>query len=476
MPRLSAAHWDWQKLNNTDAVLYHMQGAVGNTPDAIGLGSDKGAVPVRIRAVKVWTEIAPERLAGNFRALSVIVGESLGEGKAPALLAVIKANAYGHGIDPCAAILAHAGAEWLGVTDAHEGARVRTVLAAAMERDDSSPSRNRDSIHRAPVQPRILVMSGTVGLAGEADCIVENALTPVVWASAHVTLLAEAARKAGRATRVPVHVEIDSGMSRQGVSPGALLAETLQAIAAEPSVVLDGVFTHFASTEISGSEQTTRQQAQFESAIAQIARSGAKPRWVHVGNSSFIDNAVPSTSISDQEACEWAPGKWLSSLAEASQARPMVRTGLALYGYLLPIEGLGRSLAASNVLPVMAWKTRLIDVREVPVGTLVGYDGAYRAARPMRLALLPLGYADGLRRELSSTNTKVGGWVIIRGECAAIVGRVSMNLTTVDVTAIPGATDGDEVVVLGDGVNANDHARLAGTIAYEILCGIKTAE
>jgi alanine racemase len=113
-----------------------------------------------------------------------------------------------------------------------------------------------------------------------------------------------------------------------------------------------------------------------------------------------------------------------------------------------------------------------MDVRDVAAGDTVGYNAMFTAPGPMRLALLPVGYADGLRRELGSTNARPGGWVMVGGERAAIVGRVSMNLTMVDVTEIEGVQVGDEVVVLGDGVTADDHARVAGTISYEILCGV----
>jgi alanine racemase len=121
------------------------------------------------------------------------------------------------------------------------------------------------------------------------------------------------------------------------------------------------------------------------------------------------------------------------------------------------------------------WKTRVIGLREVQAGDTVGYNAIFTAQRPMRLALLPVGYADGLRRELSSSNSQPGGWVMVHGRRAAIVGRVSMNLTVVDVSEIPDVAVGDEVVVLGDGVTADDHARLAHTISYEIVCGVRAS-
>ena len=399
--------------------------------------------------VKTWMEISGERLAGNYLALRRIVsGPQDSEGNPTSLLAVVKANAYGHGIDPCAAFLASAGADWLGVTDAQEGLRVRAALRAAGWADER--------------HPQILVMCGTVGLAGEAEYIVRNRLTAVVWDTNHIVRLAEAARALGMEEPVRVHLEVDSGMTRQGVLPGPDLGAVLKALASESRIVLDGVFTHFASTEVVGSPQTAAQKLQFEAAIDQVGASGLNPLWVHVGNSSYIDNDGGSSVV------------WVRALARLLGARPMVRSGLALYGYLLPLDGTGSSQALHDVRPVMTWKTRVIGLRHVRPWALVGYNGTFAAESPMELALLPVGYADGLRRELSSTNSKDGGCVMIGGQRAPIVGRVSMNLTTVDVTGLLVA-EGDEVVLLGDGFNAQDHARLSGTIPYEILCGVKSS-
>ncbi len=155
----------------------------------------------------------------------------------------------------------------------------------------------------------------------------------------------------------------------------------------------------------------------------------------------------------------------------------MVRSGLGLYGYCLPIED-GNGIAAQHqvrrdLLPVMTWKTRVIGLRNVNPGDTVGYNATFVAQRAMRLALVPVGYADGLRRELSGSNKVSGGWMIVQGQRVPIVGRVSMNLTVVDISEIPQVAVGDEVVLLGDGVTAEDHARLAGTIAYEIICGVR---
>jgi alanine racemase len=155
----------------------------------------------------------------------------------------------------------------------------------------------------------------------------------------------------------------------------------------------------------------------------------------------------------------------------------MVRTGLAIYGDALPIDGVTKligdeSLAAlrPHLKLVLTWKTRILDIREVLAGATIGYGATFTASRTMRLALLPVGYADGFRREASSG---IGnGWVRIAGQRAPVIGRVSMNLTVVDVTDLR-VHIGDEVVLLGEGVTADDHAQWCKTISYEILCAVR---
>jgi alanine racemase len=149
-----------------------------------------------------------------------------------------------------------------------------------------------------------------------------------------------------------------------------------------------------------------------------------------------------------------------------------VRTGLAIYGYCLPVEGEDGTVHLQPELqPVMTWKAAVLGVREVEAGATVGYGATFVAERPMRLALIAAGYADGFRREASSGMGN--GWVMVAGGRAPVVGRVSMNLLVVDVTAIDGVMAGAEAVLLGEGVSAEDHARWSGTISYEILCGVR---
>jgi alanine racemase len=239
------------------------------------------------------------------------------------------------------------------------------------------------------------------------------------------------------------------------------LDAVLDAISAA-GIVLDGVMTHFCAAEVVGSELTRMQERRFETAVGQVRARGLRLGWVHAGSSSSVDNPARD-------------GDWLLDLAKSVGARAMVRCGISLYGYCLPVEECGElpPRVRAALKPVMQWKTRVLDVRDVAEGESIGYNAMFRATQPMRVALLPVGYSDGLRRGLSSTNVRPGGWVMLGGKPAAILGRISMNLTTVDVSGIDGVQVGDEVVLLGDGVTADDHARLAGTISYEILCGVR---
>jgi alanine racemase len=384
--------------------------------------------------LKVWVEVSEERLAGNLRAVREAAGAET------EVLAVVKANAYGHGLERCAIGLARAGARWLGVTCVSEGARVRAALAEA-------------GLGVAGVE--ILVMCGF--LPEDVGALVEHGLTPVVWTREQVGWLG------GRAG-MRVHVEVDTGMGRQGVRVGAELEALFDALEGA-GLALDGLFTHLCESEVAGSELTRAQQRRFETAIAQVQARGFTPAWIHAGNSSAVDNPPQ-------------PAAWLADLGRSIGARAMVRAGLALYGYCLPIEGNAAAGVQPALRPVMTWKTHVLAVRELAQGETVGYGATFVAPGAMRVALLPVGYADGLRRELSGSNARPGGWVMVRGrdgvdQKAGIVGRVSMNLTVVDVTGIAGVAAGEEVVLLGDGMTAEDHARIAGTIPYEILCGVR---
>ncbi len=222
------------------------------------------------------------------------------------------------------------------------------------------------------------------------------------------------------------------------------------------------MLTHFSSAECVDDPQNPRQAAAFLAAVRQVRDAGDRPTLVHAGNTSGVDTGLDP---------------WLTTAQASFGATPITRAGLALYGHALPLTGSAQPhLHLADLEPALTWKTRVSSLRTVLAGATVGYNATFVAPHPMRLALLPVGYADGFRRALSSTSTEPGASVLIRGQRAPLVGRVSMDLSVADVTAIPAAALGDEVVLLGrqgtERIQPEDHAALAGTSVYEILCGI----
>ena len=389
--------------------------------------------------MKSWIEISAERLRANQAAVQEAAGADF------ELLCVIKADAYGHSAELCARVLVEAGAHWLGVGDLEEGIRVREALCHAGLNDRNT---------------HILVMCGFE--PEDAPGLLEHYLTAVVWTPEHVLALEQAAAATLGNERFPVHLELDTGMARQGALPGRDLADLLEALRGAPHIRVEGIFSHLSSAEVVHSLETTKQVGRFGAALEQIFQDQQLlPDFLHLGNSSSVDEGSTMAWVRD------------FGLNEVS-ATPLVRPGLALYGYTLPLEGdpAVTTPLPERLQPIAAWKTRIIGVRDLVPGDTVGYDATFIAVEAMRVALLPVGYADGFRRDASSG---VGdGWVMIAGQRAPVVGRVSMNLTVVDVSghAIPPEV-GDEVVLLGEGVTARDHALWCRTIAYEILCGMR---
>jgi alanine racemase len=230
--------------------------------------------------------------------------------------------------------------------------------------------------------------------------------------------------------------------------------------------------THLHSPESLDGRATAEQFGQFRTALDLIAAHGHHPVWIHAGNSATV--------LTEGSA------KALIDLAAQYSANAMLRPGLALYGYAPRFSGAGLSLAGFSasgfsgaallsgvhlLQPVLSWRTRIVSLCTIAPGETAGYCATFRAARPSRLALLPAGYADGLNRRLSNR-----GSVLVRGQRAPIAGRISMDLTTIDVTDIPGVEIGDEVTLIGEQgrerITAYDHADWADTIPYEILCNI----
>ena len=329
-------------------------------------------------------------------------------------MAVVKANAYGHGAIEVARVVCAEGAKWLAVSSVEEGVTLRD----------------------AGIGCRILVMAGV--MPWERGALRKFSLTPVVHSL-------EDLRYFDDAPSIDVHLKIDSGMNRLGTRASA--SGIAQAIGALRNVRVEGLLSHFASAADFESTQTDEQIKLFDATLAELARLGFHPALTHFSSTNAI--AYPRRS---------------------DHRRSLVRPGHAIYGYVSPARGHAPP-AVLSVKPVLSWRTKIIAVKDVPAGARVGYGGAFQASAPMRLAVLAAGYADGIPHRLSNKGKVVAG-----GRLCPIIGPVSMDLTTIDITQSRELAPGDEVLLLGeDGdvhLDAQQIARVAGTISYSVLCGI----
>jgi alanine racemase len=376
-----------------------------------------------------WVEIHTRSLEENYRFLV-----SLAAAQAE-LLAIVKANAYGHSLEICAPAVVRAGASWLGVTSVEEGVAARALCP----------------------QAQILVIGGV--FAGQGPALIEHGLTAVAWELGQLDELESAARASGvQSAGLPVHLEIDTGMSRQGAS-FELLGPILARFRAGSSLKLDGVMTHLFAADELDRAVTGEQFERLDKALARITDSGLTPDWLNVGNSAAL--------------LAGEAGR-IAALAGCHGMKAMLRPGLALYGLtskFIPEEPAGLTGARAALQPVLSWKTEVVGVRAVPAGAVVGYNGTFVATEPMKLALVAAGYGDGLDRRLGNNFS-----LLVHGERAPVVGRISMDQTVLDVTEIPDVKAGDEVVILGsqgaETITAFDHAEAAGTIPWEVFTRI----
>lgn len=378
--------------------------------------------PAMTHTRPTWAEISRSNLLHNYGLLRRLAGPQR------EVVAVIKANAYGHGLANCAPILEQAGAGWFGITGVDEGVALRRVCPEA----------------------RILVMTGLC--AEEADAVIEHRLTPVVWELNHLLWLESAAQKHKlQPAQLPVHLEIDTGMSRQGVAPEQI-DPLLEHFGPGSALRLEALMTHFPSPD--DDEATHRQQLRLVEAAEGTRRRGVPFEALSAGSSAATLQRISADCLDT-----WTAQHGI---------RRIVRTGIALYGYSPLRAALDPAI---DLRPVLSWKTRVVSLRSIEPGTSVGYDATFTAQRTTRLALLPVGYADGLNRLLSNR-----GSVLIHGQRAPIAGRISMDHAVVDVTDIPAVESGDEVILIGpqgaDHITADDLASATGTIPYEVLCAI----
>ena len=399
-----------------------------------------------------WVEIRTRALEENFRFLADLASPHA------ELLAIVKANAYGHSLALCAPAVVSAGAKWLGVTSVEEGIVARALCPEA----------------------RVLIIGGV--FPGQAAAAIQFQLTPVAWENWQLDELLAVARAAGaQAGSFPIHLEIDTGMSRQGVGPNDL-ATVLSRFGPGSPLRLEGVMTHLFAADEADGQATQEQLARLDESMSRISAAGLFAEWLNVGASA--------TLLAGQ-------ARVVADLAARHGMKAMLRPGLALYGLIprfdpafdpsfdsafgAPADPLSApsslaepaTLAAARAAlqPLLTWKGSVAGVRSVPPGATVGYNATFVATEPMRLALVSAGYGDGLTRSLGN---RFG--LLVRGQRAPLVGRVSMDQIVLDVTEIPNVEPGDEVVILGvqgnESITAFDHADAAATIPWEVFTRI----
>ena len=376
----------------------------------------------------VWAEVSLAALTGNLQAIRDYVNPASENRKTPRkVLSVVKGNGYGHGGPEVARALEEAGSDWFGVACSAEGIAIR------------------ENGVRAP----ILVLGGF--WPGEENLLLEHNLTPAIHRCEQLLTFESAAAKLGK-KNVAVHLKVDTGMNRLGITPKDTDCFARQ-LAKCKHLDLAGVFTHFASSEVLSDtptgRQTHEQVERFHSVVDRLRSLQIDPGILHLANSAAIA-ARPET---------WAD---------------MVRPGAILYGYHPGIDPIERRAEIESKLPlrpVMSLRTRIINVRSIAAGEAVGYDASWVAKRASRVAVLAAGYGDGIHRSLGNR-----GCAAVRGQLAPIIGIVSMDVTMLDVTELPDAAIGDIVTVYGtDGDRvypANVIARSIGTVTSDLLCAV----
>ena len=359
-----------------------------------------------------WAEIDTDALAANFHTVKEYVGPGV------SVMGVVKANAYGHGAVECARRLEREGADWFGVALPEEGIELRN----------------------AGIAKPILCLAGF--WKGQAGLCLQQQLVPVVYRLDLIDALDRAARE--RNTVAEVHVKIDTGMGRLGVRFDEV-GEFAEALKRFQNIKVDGVMTHFAAADEPSCGPLTKDQIQrFENTLAAFRAQGFNPTYQHLSNSAAVFG----------QSTAWGN---------------MVRPGGVLYGLWRDI--LAPADRGVSLQPVMSLHSRITLLKWVPEGETVGYGCTFEASRKTLVATIPIGYDDGYVRAMSNR-----GHAIIRGVYATVIGRISMDLTLIDVTNVPSVQQDDQVLLIGREANlsitAEEIAKVAGTLSYEVTCGI----
>lgn len=360
-----------------------------------------------------WVEVSRAQIAANFQAIRKVVGPGV------EVMPVVKADAYRHGAVEVSRTLEEQGARWLAVSSTEEGVALRD----------------------AGIRARILVMADFLPFTREVMLAYD--LTPVIHSLEDLKQLARLASV--REQKCAYHLKIDTGMGRLGVRADAEgISEAI--LEANASLELEGLMTHFASAANYQTSQTDEQMVVFDRVANGLRNAGIHPALVH------LSSTIP---VAYGRQTAW---------------RRMIRPGHAIYGYVSPVRG-NAPAKILQVKPALTWRAAVLSVKELPAGSLIGYGGMFKATRPIRIAVLAAGYADGIPHRLSNR-----GHVIANGRLAPIVGAVSMDLTSIDVTHAPELRVGDSVTLLGSegnvSIDAQQIAKVAGTISYSVLCGI----
>lgn len=359
-----------------------------------------------------WAEVRLDHIADNFHYIKGLVSAET------KILAAIKADAYGHGAVPIATRLEKEGIDWFGVALAEEGIKLR----------------------EAGISMPILCLGGFWRLDQAKDCV-NHQLTPAIYRRDMLDTLASAAQEAGRA--VAYHLKIDTGMGRLGITMDEL-PTFLEHARRFPNLQMDGVMTHLASADEPDKNEFTKfQLANFQQAKVMLTNAGFQPTFHHSANSAGTFN-------------------WPAAHGN------LVRAGGLLYGFR---DATAPEIDKIAVKPALSLHSRIILLKHVPANKPLGYGNSYLTKRDSLIATLPIGYDDGLRRAYSNC-----GRVIVRGSFAPIVGRVSMDLTLIDVTDVADVQLGDEALLLGSAqdltITAEEMGHMIGTISYEVTCAL----
>jgi len=367
---------------------------------------------------RAWAEINLDCLAHNCS----VIRKRMPSGTA--LMAVVKADGYGHGARAVASTMLAAGASSLGVAICEEGLELR----------------------QAGITAPILIMGFTPPPLLES-AIMHN-LTQTVFSPSGAKNLSQAAARVGK--RAAIHIKIDTGMSRLGFLPGADSVNAICKIANDPNIFIEGIYTHCATSDQLDHGFMYEQEERFNWMIQELSARGLGNIKRHIANSGAVSQMV-RCAVGDSFAMDF------------------VRVGIMLYG-LPPSSEMADSCAPLGLRPAMKLYAQVSSVKRIPAGVGISYSHIYKTTRESTIAVLPIGYADGYPRRLSH-----GGRVRVRGQFAPIAGAICMDQCMIDVTDIPGVSPGDTVTLMGskeEGLCADDLADLVGTISYEVVCGI----